>query len=229
MNEYTEYFKNQTLPKILMILAVTCTLVISGIAATKVLGSFSDAHDSDVKVESLKSPVVPDEIEVEEESDEEKEPPDESLKNTITPTAVPTPASLGNTSKTKNPTPTPTSVVTINSNTITVQTNSNACVITLWGKQYDITSLRSTHSGGDIFKCGTDMTTAYQGKHGTNVSRMQKYLVTGTTNSSNTTSQTNQNTSATNNTSKTGRYEDDEHEEKEYENDEEHKERYIDE
>jgi len=57
-------------------------------------------------------------------------------------------------------------------------TNPNACIITLFGLQYDVAPLRSTHPGGDIFVCGTDMTTVYQGQHGTDVSRMQPYLVT---------------------------------------------------
>lgn len=56
-------------------------------------------------------------------------------------------------------------------------TNPNACLITLWGQQYDVTSLRDTHSGGDVFVCGTDMTAVYQSQHGTNLSRMQSYLV----------------------------------------------------
>jgi hypothetical protein len=55
---------------------------------------------------------------------------------------------------------------------------SNQCVITLFGKQYDVTSLRSAHSGGNVFVCGTDQTTLYQSQHGTNMSRMQAYLVT---------------------------------------------------
>lgn len=56
---------------------------------------------------------------------------------------------------------------------------SGNCVITLFGQKYDVTALRQTHSGGDVFKCGTDMTTIYQKKHGSNVSMMQPYLITG--------------------------------------------------
>lgn len=57
-------------------------------------------------------------------------------------------------------------------------TNPNDCIITLFGKQYNVAPLRTTHSGGDVFKCGTDMTAAYQGQHGIDVTRMQPYLVT---------------------------------------------------
>jgi len=54
---------------------------------------------------------------------------------------------------------------------------STGCIITLFGKQYDVTTLQNTHSGGNVFNCGTDMTAVYQGQHGSDVSRMQKYLV----------------------------------------------------
>lgn len=68
-------------------------------------------------------------------------------------------------SLTNTPFPTATSVV------------SNTCIVTLFGKNYDVTALRQTHSGGDIFQCGTDMSTIYQSRHETDVSRMQPYLV----------------------------------------------------
>ena len=67
-------------------------------------------------------------------------------------------------------TPTPTKSPSLATN------NTNRCIVTLFAKQYDVTALRTTHSGGDIFKCGTDMSSAYQSKHGTNMSRMTAYL-----------------------------------------------------
>lgn len=51
------------------------------------------------------------------------------------------------------------------------------CVVTLFGIQYDVTSLQTTHSGGNIFTCGTNMTATYQAKHGTDVSRMAPYTI----------------------------------------------------
>lgn len=51
------------------------------------------------------------------------------------------------------------------------------CIVTLFGQKYDVTYLRNTHSGGDVFKCGTDMTEIYKDKHGTNLDRMQNYLL----------------------------------------------------
>lgn len=65
----------------------------------------------------------------------------------------------------------------------TVSINANAsdvfspCVVTLFGKQYDVQPLKTGHPGGNIFVCGTDMTTIYQGQHGTNVTQMQPYLI----------------------------------------------------
>jgi len=88
-----------------------------------------------------------------------------------------------------NPTPTSKPLAQLNQNTTAAQntsTNTNACIVTLFGNQYDVTSLRQTHSGGDVFVCNSDMTTTYQNQHGTNLSRMQPYLVTGSTTNTNT-------------------------------------------
>jgi len=82
--------------------------------------------------------------------------------------------------------PTPTTVA----KTVTANSSSSNCIITLFGQQYDVTTLRTTHSGGDIFKCGTDMTAVYQNRHGTNLSRMQPYLVSTTANSGSSTGPT---------------------------------------
>lgn len=59
-------------------------------------------------------------------------------------------------------------------------TTSN-CIITLFGLQYDVTSLQASHTGGNLFACGTDMTATYQAMHGTDVSRMAPYLVIAAT------------------------------------------------
>ena len=63
------------------------------------------------------------------------------------------------------------------SNSTLSQASAAGCVITLFGKQYDVTNLRNTHSGGNVFNCGTDMTGTYQARHGTDLSRMQQYLI----------------------------------------------------
>ena len=56
-------------------------------------------------------------------------------------------------------------------------TSSGRCIVTVSGKQYDVTALRSTHGGGDIFRCGTDMSSTYQGQHGTSVRRLAPYVI----------------------------------------------------
>lgn len=61
-----------------------------------------------------------------------------------------------------------------------VSVSSGACVVTILGVKYDVTTLVNTHSGGSsVFngKCGTDMTTIYQGQHGSSVSRLSPYIV----------------------------------------------------
>ena len=111
------------------------------------------------------------------------------------PDASPSPATgqaNGSSSSTPKPSASPANVVSSRvgvssaasaNSTVTASVGQPApatggCIITLFGKQYDVASLRSTHPGGDVFACGTDMTAAYQRQHGTDVSRMQAYLVT---------------------------------------------------
>jgi hypothetical protein len=126
----------------------------------------------------------------------------------ITPLISPTPSNpqqiVGNTNTVSHPKAViPAKTVIIPtlplSTSSTTQANAAQCTITLFGKQYDVSNLRNTHSGGNIFNCGTDMTAIYQGRHGTDLSRMQQYLITsGGTTSSNTAS------GGTNSTSNTG-------------------------
>ncbi len=56
---------------------------------------------------------------------------------------------------------------------------TTGCIVTIFGVAYDVTALRGSHPGGDIFKCGTDMSDSYKSEHGTNVSMLQKYSVNG--------------------------------------------------
>lgn len=57
------------------------------------------------------------------------------------------------------------------------QVQKPTCIITVNGKIYDVQPLRSTHEGGDIFKCGTDMSETYRNQHGESVERIEKYLI----------------------------------------------------
>jgi len=54
--------------------------------------------------------------------------------------------------------------------------NPNQCLVTLFGIQYDVSPLRSTHGGGDIFVCNTDMTVTFQSQH-MDIAIMAKYKV----------------------------------------------------
>lgn len=58
-----------------------------------------------------------------------------------------------------------------------VQAAATGCIITVFGQQYDVTSLQNAHTGGNIFTCGTDMTATFQIQHGTDVSRIAPYLI----------------------------------------------------
>lgn len=147
----------------------------------------------------------------------------------ITPTVQPTPTTNPTFPSASTPTATPT-VTPTNTN------NANTCIVTLFGQQYDVQSLRSTHSGGDIFQCGTDMSSVYQSQHGTNLSRMQKYLVTntngnGTSTGSNGTNIGNNsngtNTNNSNNSNSTVVNEDHHEWEEDEEENEDDKERYV--
>lgn len=96
-----------------------------------------------------------------------------SINQSANPTFTPAPTSNpGNTSSGSSPTPT---------SSPSNSGGSNSCIVTLFGKQYNITSLLTTHSGGNVFNCGTDMSSIYQSRHGTNVSRMQQYLIVNST------------------------------------------------
>lgn len=50
---------------------------------------------------------------------------------------------------------------------------ANGCIVTVAGNKYDVAELRKTHSGGNVFVCGTDMTATYTGQHGTDYARIQ--------------------------------------------------------
>jgi hypothetical protein len=55
--------------------------------------------------------------------------------------------------------------------------DSNSCLVTLFGQQFDVAPLMNTHSGGNIFVCNTDMTATYQKEHGTDLSRMSQFRI----------------------------------------------------
>ena len=56
--------------------------------------------------------------------------------------------------------------------------SSEPCVITVRGEKYDVTEFRNKHKGGNIFKCGEDMTDTFNKQHGEKqLKELQKYKV----------------------------------------------------
>lgn len=52
------------------------------------------------------------------------------------------------------------------------------CIVTLDGASYNVTNLQRTHSGGDIFACGTDMSATFWSRHGQSIfNKMQQYRI----------------------------------------------------
>ena len=52
------------------------------------------------------------------------------------------------------------------------------CIVSIDGVSYDVTTFKKIHSGGDIFKCGTDMTASFYSQHSTQTLKaMQKYRI----------------------------------------------------
>lgn len=52
------------------------------------------------------------------------------------------------------------------------------CLITVNGQTYNVEALRTTHPGGDIYVCDSDMTETFNSKHGTDYARLNQYLYT---------------------------------------------------
>jgi cytochrome b involved in lipid metabolism len=52
------------------------------------------------------------------------------------------------------------------------------CIITVRGEKYNVKDFRKLHKGGDIFKCDTDMTEAFNNQHGEKqLQKLQQYIV----------------------------------------------------
>jgi len=157
--------------KLTMILLVASTLVTTGVAVTKVAQSFGIAQipRQGLSIESAPDTETQEEV-VENIPDQKSQSVAQVVSVKSVKPAVPT------VSPKLFPTSAPIAAVPT-----TVATNGG-CIISLFGVQYDITSLLTTHSGGNVFKCGTDMTALYSSKHGTSVARMQKYILANATN-----------------------------------------------
>jgi len=54
------------------------------------------------------------------------------------------------------------------------------CIITIDSKKYDVTLFRDVHPGGNVFKCGQDMTQAFSRQHGESqkvLNTLKKFLI----------------------------------------------------
>ncbi|OIP95944.1 hypothetical protein AUK40_05535 [Candidatus Wirthbacteria bacterium CG2_30_54_11] len=51
----------------------------------------------------------------------------------------------------------------------------STCIVTVNGYSYDVTKLQNTHSGGNVFVCGTDNTSIFVSQHGTDYKLITKY------------------------------------------------------
>ncbi|MEM2146267.1 MAG: hypothetical protein QW279_12965 [Candidatus Jordarchaeaceae archaeon] len=60
------------------------------------------------------------------------------------------------------------------------QSKSQACIVTLFGKQYDITNMEIKPEERSIFVCGEDISEAYKNRFGEKVGRLKKYQINPT-------------------------------------------------
>jgi hypothetical protein len=88
-----------------------------------------------------------------------------------------TPVVDSNLQTSNNPTP------TVNPSVMPTTTPTTAttakCIVTIDGQSYDVIKLRKTHSGGDVFTCGTDMTSIFYSQHSKSFlnSKMARYKI----------------------------------------------------
>lgn len=80
-------------------------------------------------------------------------------------------------------TPSPSSDNNINTNQVQNQPtattlSNNSCIVTIDGVQYDLTDFINLHSGGDIFRCGQDMSVTFWDRHGqSQLNKLQRYRI----------------------------------------------------
>ncbi len=53
----------------------------------------------------------------------------------------------------------------------------NVCIITVSGNTYDVTNFKDKHEGGDVFRCGEDMTEVFKKAHGGYLKMIEKFKV----------------------------------------------------
>lgn len=159
MNNFFSSLFSKIVPQIILTIAVGSTIATGAAAGMKTIKA--NASEKTVDIQQVQ-PISPVENEM------------QAKKTASSPTSITTVAPVR-----IQQSPKPLAIAA----TPTAKTGNNTsqCLITLFGSLYDITSLRKSHPGGDVFVCGTDQSSTYQKTHGTNMSRMQPYLVTNST------------------------------------------------
>ena len=73
----------------------------------------------------------------------------------------------------------PTTVNAITNTPAPADTGNGSCIITISGSKYDVTSLQMSHSGGNVFVCGTDQTDVFFSHHNQRFlqNQMQMFLI----------------------------------------------------
>ncbi|MBP9758846.1 hypothetical protein KBD45_04055 [Candidatus Dojkabacteria bacterium] len=57
------------------------------------------------------------------------------------------------------------------------ETKAEECIITVNDSKYNVTSFRSEHKGGDVFKCGEDMSEAFKNAHKDDFKRLEPFKI----------------------------------------------------
>jgi len=97
------------------------------------------------------------------------EPVDSVVQTASTPPRPTAPTPIL-TTPTTAPTPTPTPLPT--------PTPISGCIVRIDGVSYNVEQLRMTHSGGDIFECGSDMSAIFWREHNNKIlQKMQRYKI----------------------------------------------------
>jgi cytochrome b involved in lipid metabolism len=158
------FFSREAFIKTVFIGITGLTIATSTVGASKVIGSITQRDQEPPEVEVL------DDLSTQEQAESVTKLSNETLSDTKPASTL---APLKKLAANILPTNTP-----ITSNSLSQQNiSTGGCLVTLFGKSYDVTPLKNTHPGGDVFVCGTDMSTSYQSAHGNDVSRMAPYLV----------------------------------------------------
>lgn len=171
---WSEFFSSSIFPKIAVAGAVATSVATSGYAGLKLVDDYNKSDVFRVQAEDVTEKVA--------SVGQETKNEDTNLGVTANNLSGVGSAVKPSTKPGVSPAPTPwptagaKSLLTATGSSGAV-TTGGGCLITLSGQQFDVTSLRKSHPGGDIFVCNTDMTASYQNQHGSSLARMQKYAV----------------------------------------------------